>query len=129
MASMNISVPDSMREWVQRRIESGDYASVSDYVRDLIRRDQNAEARQLSSTTSVGQSRRVELRAGLSQPKTCLCGSRISCGGWRADWASEDASSPGSPKPTSQRLPSILPRTVRRPRYVSSTNCDSIAAN
>ena len=48
MASMNISVPDSMREWVQRRIESGDYASVSDYVRDLIRRDQNAQARQLS---------------------------------------------------------------------------------
>jgi antitoxin ParD1/3/4 len=36
-----------MREWVQRRIESGDYASVSDYVRDLIRRDQNTQARQL----------------------------------------------------------------------------------
>jgi antitoxin ParD1/3/4 len=47
MASMNISVPDSMREWVQSRIESGEYASVSDYVRDLIRRDQNARARQL----------------------------------------------------------------------------------
>ena len=48
MASMNISVPDAMREWVQRRIESGDYASVSDYVRDLIRRDQNTRARRLS---------------------------------------------------------------------------------
>ena len=48
MASMNISVPDSMREWVQSRIESGEYASVSDYVRDLIRRDQNTGARQLS---------------------------------------------------------------------------------
>jgi antitoxin ParD1/3/4 len=48
MASMNISVPDAMREWVQRRIESGDYASVSDYVRDLIRRDQNTQARRLS---------------------------------------------------------------------------------
>jgi len=48
MASMNISVPDSMREWVQSRIESGEYASVSDYVRDLIRRDQNARVRQLS---------------------------------------------------------------------------------
>jgi antitoxin ParD1/3/4 len=45
MASMNISVPDSMREWVQRRIEGGEYASVSDYVRDLIRRDQNAKER------------------------------------------------------------------------------------
>ena len=40
MASMNISVPDRLREWVQSRIESGQYASVSDYVRDLIRRDQ-----------------------------------------------------------------------------------------
>lgn len=40
MASMNISVPDPMRDWVQSRIESGKYASASDYVRDLIRRDQ-----------------------------------------------------------------------------------------
>jgi putative addiction module CopG family antidote len=37
-----------MREWVQRRIESGEYASASDYVRDLIHRDQNTQARQLS---------------------------------------------------------------------------------
>lgn len=47
MASMNISLPDLMRDWVQSRIDSGRYASVSDYVRDLIRRDQEAE-RQLS---------------------------------------------------------------------------------
>jgi antitoxin ParD1/3/4 len=40
MASMNVSVPEPMRDWVQQRIESGQYASVSDYVRDLIRRDQ-----------------------------------------------------------------------------------------
>ena len=48
MGSMNISVPDAMRGWVQSRIESGEYASVSDYVRDLIRRDQNTQARRLS---------------------------------------------------------------------------------
>jgi antitoxin ParD1/3/4 len=47
MASMNVSVPDAMRDWVQRRIESGEYTSASDYVRDLIRRDQDALARQL----------------------------------------------------------------------------------
>jgi antitoxin ParD1/3/4 len=40
MASMNVSLPDPMREWVQQRIDTGQYASVSDYVRDLIRRDQ-----------------------------------------------------------------------------------------
>jgi antitoxin ParD1/3/4 len=36
-----------MRDWVQSHIKSGEYASVSDYVRDLIRRDQNARAPQL----------------------------------------------------------------------------------
>lgn len=40
MASMNISLPDPLRDYVQHRIDSGRYASVSDYVRDLIRRDQ-----------------------------------------------------------------------------------------
>jgi antitoxin ParD1/3/4 len=40
VASMNVSLPDPMRDWVQNRIDSGQYASVSDYVRDLIRRDQ-----------------------------------------------------------------------------------------
>lgn len=40
MASMNVSLPDPMRDFVQRRIDAGHYASVSDYVRDLIRRDQ-----------------------------------------------------------------------------------------
>ncbi|MHA6767758.1 type II toxin-antitoxin system ParD family antitoxin [Sphingobium ummariense] len=40
MATMNVSLPDPMRDYVQNRIDSGHYASVSDYVRDLIRRDQ-----------------------------------------------------------------------------------------
>ena len=44
MASMNISLPDPMRDYVQDRIDSGRYASVSDYVRDLIRRDQGGIA-------------------------------------------------------------------------------------
>jgi antitoxin ParD1/3/4 len=40
LASMNVSVPEPMRKWVQKRIDSGHYATASDYVRDLIRRDQ-----------------------------------------------------------------------------------------
>jgi antitoxin ParD1/3/4 len=40
MASMNISLPDPMRDWVQERVDSGQYAGASDYVRELIRRDQ-----------------------------------------------------------------------------------------
>ncbi len=40
MATMNISLPDPMREWVEHQIASGLYANNSDYVRDLIRKDQ-----------------------------------------------------------------------------------------
>lgn len=47
MATMNISLPEPMREWVRRRIDSGQFASANDYVRDLIRRDQaEADARE-----------------------------------------------------------------------------------
>ena len=40
MATMNISLPDSMREWVETKTKSGQYSNNSDYVRDLIRKDQ-----------------------------------------------------------------------------------------
>ena len=42
---MNISVPDQMREWVLKQIKGGRYASTSDYVRDLIRQDQDKNDR------------------------------------------------------------------------------------
>ena len=41
MATMNVSLPDRMKAWVEARVKSGQYANASDYVRDLIRRDQN----------------------------------------------------------------------------------------
>ncbi|MEO8327493.1 MAG: type II toxin-antitoxin system ParD family antitoxin [Nitrospirota bacterium] len=40
MAKMNVSVPDPMKDWVQGQIETGKYSNASDYVRNLIRRDQ-----------------------------------------------------------------------------------------
>lgn len=41
MATMNVSLPDKMKEWVEAQVGSGRYANVSDYVRDLIRREQD----------------------------------------------------------------------------------------
>lgn len=43
MATMNVSLPDLMREWVETQIAQGNYASSSDYVRDLIRQDQRRQ--------------------------------------------------------------------------------------
>ena len=41
MATMNISLPDAMKEWAEDQAQSGRYGNVSDYMRDLIRRDQD----------------------------------------------------------------------------------------
>lgn len=40
MATMNVSLPDQMKAWVEAQTETGRYGNASDYVRDLIRRDQ-----------------------------------------------------------------------------------------
>jgi antitoxin ParD1/3/4 len=40
MATMNVSLPDPMKDWVEAQAKSGRYSNASDYVRDLIRRDQ-----------------------------------------------------------------------------------------
>ncbi|MGO4622864.1 type II toxin-antitoxin system ParD family antitoxin [Ensifer sp. 2YAB10] len=40
MATMNVSLPDLMKDWVEAQAKTGRYSNASDYVRDLIRRDQ-----------------------------------------------------------------------------------------
>ena len=40
MATMNVSLPDPMKTWVEARLQDGSFSNTSDYVRHLIRRDQ-----------------------------------------------------------------------------------------
>lgn len=40
MMRKTITIPDAMEHWIKARIESGSYANDSEYLRDLIRRDQ-----------------------------------------------------------------------------------------
>ena len=56
MATMNVSLPDAMKDWVEAQAEAGQYSSASDYVRDLIRQDQkrNDGLAQLQSLITEG---------------------------------------------------------------------------
>jgi len=40
MATMNVSLPDPMKIWIEARLKEGNFSNTSDYVRHLIRRDQ-----------------------------------------------------------------------------------------
>lgn len=44
MKSMNISLPESMRTYVEEQVASGGYGSASEYFRELVRLDKKRKA-------------------------------------------------------------------------------------
>ena len=44
MPSMSVSLSDKMRGFIKSRVEGGDYHNESEYIRDLVRRDQQRMA-------------------------------------------------------------------------------------
>ncbi len=43
---MNVSLPPSMKEWVDKQVQTGDYGTASEYVRQLLREEQRRQAQQ-----------------------------------------------------------------------------------
>ena len=50
MQSMNISLPDPLKQFVDAQIAQGRYSSVSEYVRELIRADEKRKAEERLET-------------------------------------------------------------------------------
>ena len=46
MQTMNISLPDPMKQYVEERVTAGDYSSASEYMRELVRADQKRNAKE-----------------------------------------------------------------------------------
>jgi Arc/MetJ-type ribon-helix-helix transcriptional regulator len=44
MTDLSLSLTDSMLHWLEQRAAREDYADVGDFLRDLVRREQQAEA-------------------------------------------------------------------------------------
>ena len=43
MPSLNISLPAPLREWIEAQVKGGRYGNASEYLRELIRRDQERQ--------------------------------------------------------------------------------------
>ena len=55
MQTMNISLPDELRDYVEARVAEASYSTVSDYMRELIRQDQvRAAERRLADLIGEG---------------------------------------------------------------------------
>jgi antitoxin ParD1/3/4 len=46
MKTMNVSLPDPMRDYVDLQVQIGGYGSASEYIRDLIRQDRKRKAQE-----------------------------------------------------------------------------------
>lgn len=60
MSRVTISMPDQMNKWVEAQVSAGRYGNVSEYFRDLVRRDQETreaaiqELRQIIDEAEAG---------------------------------------------------------------------------
>ncbi len=43
---MSFALPESLRDYIDERVRSGEYGNTSEYLRDLIRRDRQEQAAQ-----------------------------------------------------------------------------------
>ena len=43
--TMSFALPESMRKYIDTRVSAGNYGNTSEYIRDLVRRDQDEQAR------------------------------------------------------------------------------------
>ncbi|GCL39811.1 putative addiction module antidote protein, CopG/Arc/MetJ family [Sphaerospermopsis reniformis] len=50
MKSMNISLPDTMRDYIEEQVAQRGYSSVSEYFRELVRQDQKQKAKEQLQT-------------------------------------------------------------------------------
>lgn len=43
MATLKVSIPQSTKNWIEEQVEKGTYVSVDDYLRSVVRRDQQRD--------------------------------------------------------------------------------------
>lgn len=89
ITTMTVSLPKPLRSFIAKRTLAGGFGSVSDYVRELVRRDQREQERAAFERTLVDKSKAMsqlthippevwqELRASISRGEDLLISARF----------------------------------------------------
>jgi len=72
MATLNISMPDELRAFIEARVKTGEYQSASDYLRDLIRHDREETERLLIEGLASGEGKPLDMAALRQRAETAL---------------------------------------------------------
>jgi len=63
MATLNVSMPDELRAFIESRVSTGEYQSASDYLRDLIRHDHEKINQRLLEGVNSGDSLPLDMKS------------------------------------------------------------------
>ncbi len=66
MGEMNFTFPPDLENWIETRLAEGRHADAADYVRDLIRRDQDSALRWEEDTARLRSAIEAGEASGLS---------------------------------------------------------------
>ena len=77
MATMNVSLPAPMKQWIEKQIGTGHYSNVSDYVRSLIRQDQEYQAK----VSALRQALVVGEESGVAEESVLDIWQKVKAGG------------------------------------------------
>ena len=62
MSSLNISLPEALKNYIECQVNSGDWSTPSEYIRELIRQDTERRLRNLEQDLLAGvKSERIEI--------------------------------------------------------------------
>jgi len=70
MTSLNVSLPEAMRNWIDRQVKEGGYGTASEFVREVLR-----EARKTRARRELEEKLIEGIKSGPATPMT------------KADWA------------------------------------------
>jgi antitoxin ParD1/3/4 len=71
MATLNVLMPDELQTFIETRVNTGEYQSVSDYLRDLISHDHEKMDRLLMEGIESGKATPLDMSA-LQKKATAL---------------------------------------------------------
>jgi len=60
MPTMNISLSEQLKDFIDAQVNSGSYSSVSEYIRELVRADQNRRELELRVLEGLNSGEAVE---------------------------------------------------------------------
>ncbi len=74
MNALHLNLRNDIQDWIESKVEKGEYASAADYLSELVERDRESQGDEMSDDKRIEQIRRMvdEARVGGISTRTAM---------------------------------------------------------